>query len=123
MNVKRDISLASEQVESETSTTKLILAWTPIFTREFLIYKNGKPVPSRDAFQMCPVYKDCEWTLDRSKINRSDALVFHYFPTDFKLDDLPPHRKENQLWTYVNLEPPARFQGEIASSSRRVSLW
>ena len=77
---------------------KKILAWTKI--------------TSKHAFSQCPVYKNCEWTIDKSEADSADALVFHFFPGDFKLNDLPGNRTPEQLWVHVNLEPPQRFQGE-----------
>ena len=91
---------------------KKILAWTKIFQRDFLIYHKSKVITSKHAFSQCPVYKNCEWTIDKSEADSADALVFHFFPGDFKLNDLPGNRTPEQLWVHVNLEPPQRFQGE-----------
>lgn len=99
---------------SRLQTTKRILAWTTIFKKDFLIYHNRRAVVSTTAFSNCPEeYRDCEWTLDKSKINSSDAVVFHVYPKDFILSDLPHPRDLSQLWVYLNLESPIRFMGEF----------
>lgn len=103
--------LIKHKKQTSTSSTKRILSWTTIFTRDFLIYLDHQPVTSHDAFSQCPEYTDCEWTIDRSKLNESDAVLFHFFPADFKLNDLPPYHLPFQKWVYFNLEPPIRFQG------------
>lgn len=97
---------------SEQPVKKKILAWTKIFSRDFLIYYKSRVITSDHAFSQCPVYKNCEWTIDRSEVNTADAVVFHFFPKDFKLDDLPAYRSPAQQWVHMNLEPPIRFQGE-----------
>lgn len=90
---------------------KKILAWTRMFKMDFLLYHNSRVITSDQAFSQCPVYKNCEWTIDRSEAYNADALVFHFFPGDFKLDDLPSKRRPEQNWVHLNLEPPQRFQG------------
>lgn len=92
---------------------KKILAWTTLFGRDFLIYDMHKVMDSDYAFSQCPgQHTDCEWTIARSDVHEADAVVFHFFPGDFKLNDLPPYRDESQLWVHFNLEPPHRFQGK-----------
>lgn len=99
-----------DKLASKTRTKK-ILAWTKIFSKDFLIYHKHKVIASQQAFSACPVYKDCEWTIDRSEIQEADSVLFHIFPQDFSLDDLPDYRTNQQNWIFFNLESPMRFQG------------
>ena len=101
-------STETEKVE----TTKKILAWTKLFSRDFLIYYKHKVVASKAAFSQCPVYKDCEWTIEKSTIEDVDAVLFHLFPDDFSFTNLPAYRRPDQKWVVMNLESPMRFQGK-----------
>ena len=112
---KRGNSPVAEQTSGGNSThqKKKILAWTKIFGKDFLIYDKRKALTSDHAFSQCPVYKNCEWTIERSALEQVDAVVFHIFPKDFSLQDLPAYRNPAQNWVFLNLEPPQRFQGKI----------
>lgn len=92
---------------------KKILAWTKLFGKDFFLYYKRSVETSEVAFSKCPVHKNCEWTIDRSEVNTADAVVFHIFPKDFVLEDLPLYRTADQQWVFMNLEPPQRFQGKI----------
>lgn len=100
-----------KDAEQGQSATKKILAWTKLFNKDFLIYHKRHMISSDDAFAACPVYKNCEWTVERSAVETADAVVFHFFPKDFSLKDLPPYRAPHQKWIHMNLEAPIRFQG------------
>lgn len=102
---------SSARLRSNSNGKKKILAWTKIFGKDFLIYNKWKALTSELAFSQCPVYKSCEWTTERSAVDQVDAVVFHIFPKDFSLKDLPTHREPHQNWVFLNLEPPQRFQG------------
>lgn len=116
-------TMAKHRKHNSSSNTKRILSWTTIFTRDFLIYLEHQPMTSHDAFSQCPEYTDCEWTIDRSKLNESDAVLFHFFPADFKLTDLPPYHLPFQKWVYFNLEPSIRFQGMLLVLSNSCLFW
>ena len=67
---------------------KLILVWKPIY-KKFTKFDLEK----------CPV-SNCETTLDRSKINESDVIVFSgRWPVQF-----PTYRPKGQIWIFQNRE-------------------
>ena len=67
---------------------KLILVWKKLHGR----FK-------RFNVEMCPV-NNCETTLDHSKINESDVIVFSgLWPVKF-----PTHRPKGQIWIFQNRE-------------------
>ena len=67
---------------------KLILVWK-ILHGQFKKFHTEK----------CPV-NNCETTLDRSKVNKSDVIVFSgRYPVEF-----PKNRPEGQIWIFQQME-------------------
>ena len=55
----------------------------------------------------CSVKKKCIGTMDRSKLNEADAVVFHLFPSDWEVEDLPSQRSPSQYYVALINEPPS----------------
>lgn len=109
-----ETAVATTPTRPPKKKAKKILAWTTVFGHDLLIYDMHKIVNSKKAFSQCPGrYTDCEWTIARNEIKEADAVVFHFFPGDFSLTDLPTYRNPSQRWVHFNLEPPHRFQGKF----------
>lgn len=109
-NVRRQYTSAAPAPPQRK--VKKILAWTKLFDRDFLLYHNHKPLSGHTGFASCPIYKECEWTIEKSAVESADAVLFHIFPNDFQLTDVPTYRNPQQKWIAMNLEPPIRFRGE-----------
>jgi alpha-1,3-fucosyltransferase len=80
------------------SNIKTILLWNnfkgdPIFT-----YGEGVREPFK--LNKCPV-TNCELSTDRSKLNKSDFVLFHMRS---RISDFPPFRFDLQRWIYVVYE-------------------
>ncbi|KAK4878319.1 hypothetical protein RN001_010825 [Aquatica leii] len=81
---------------------KHILFWTPFFSIEdYLIGFGSKP------FSQCE-YKNCFFTNNKSflSVDKFDAILFHGSIYDKNRYGEPPTRKPNQVYVYVNGEPP-----------------
>ncbi|XP_063398856.1 glycoprotein 3-alpha-L-fucosyltransferase A-like [Mytilus trossulus] len=94
-----DISLLrSDNVQQiiprkENKSNYLLLWYAPPFWAP-----NMKP---QRGLKNC-VFKNCDISLDRSLINKSDVLLFHH--ADLNLS--PPSRTENQMWIFFSMESP-----------------
>jgi alpha-1,3-fucosyltransferase len=96
----KSIDLKCLRNKKNTNKSKIILLWTKF---------NGEPlIPiqlgTNKAFDnlKCLV-NNCELTNDRSKLNKSDFVLFHLRN---KIDYFPPYRKKNQRWIHVIYESP-----------------
>lgn len=49
-------------------------------------------------------YSNCILTNDRTTLNRSDGVMFHWWDTD--IDDLPTYHSTNQKWIIFSMESP-----------------
>lgn len=78
---------------------KLILLWTPFFgVSDYMPVGEGALAQSG-----CPE-PHCEVTIDRSRLQESEAIVFHC--RDVSVVDLPVFRAPEQKWIYYCLESP-----------------
>ncbi|CAC5401660.1 unnamed protein product [Mytilus coruscus] len=82
----------------ENKSSYLLLWYSPPFWASNLKPKNG--------FKNC-VFKNCDISLDKSLINKSDVLLFHHSD----LTKNPPIRTENQIWVFMTLESPVHTYG------------
>ena len=81
------------------SSPKIILFWTTFF---------GAHVWSKlekDLNESCPA-NNCRITSDRGMLNESDAVMFHFW--NDKLDLIPPFRRPDQRYVYLNFESALR---------------
>ena len=90
-NTESDQNRKESTVRVKKKTTKLILFWTTVYNKDHT--NNG------DArFSGCD-YSNCAFTIDRSRLEESDAVMFHMW--DLAKDtekDLPPKRWAHQRW-------------------------
>ena len=85
----------------ENKSKKLILAWTSFWFQDYWcdITENSPEVST------CA--DKCEVTTDKSRLEESDAIVFH-LPDILPWTSLPKSRRPDQVWVLYNLEPPPR---------------
>ena len=57
------------------------------------------------AFQTCPVFKNCEFTHNRARLNESKVVYFLSPRLRPQAKDMPPHRVPDQIWALHSLEP------------------
>ncbi|XP_035214497.1 alpha-(1,3)-fucosyltransferase C-like [Stegodyphus dumicola] len=76
--------------------SKLILLWTSFFG-------NWNYLP-KERFSHCPRCRNCQVTSDRSRLQESDAVIFH--ARDMSIADLPHIRYPHQRWVFYCLESP-----------------
>ncbi|XP_067947580.1 alpha-(1,3)-fucosyltransferase C-like [Watersipora subatra] len=108
------------QAVKPEQASKLILAYTTVYGKSFSINRFRKPWEIQafpDPFEQC-TYK-CEWTIDPSDYNRSDAVIFHLYNMspdflghgyrEFVLKDLPRRIHTEQKWVLMVREPSAFY--------------
>ena len=85
----------------ENKSKKLILAWTSFWFQDYWCdMTENSPEVSKCADK-------CEVTTDKSRLEESDAIVFH-LPDILPWTSLPKSRRPDQMWVLYNLEPPPR---------------
>ncbi|XP_067948710.1 4-galactosyl-N-acetylglucosaminide 3-alpha-L-fucosyltransferase FUT6-like [Watersipora subatra] len=102
-------------IEKNGNESKLILAYTSLYGYPLDIRTYGRTekemIRTMDPLSECE-YK-CEWSMNRSDFERSDAVLFHMYNNedtkDFVLQELPKRHLSNQKWVLMIREPPAFF--------------
>ena len=60
-------------------------------------------------------YSDCQYRCkvshDRKEVIRADAVLFHFYY--LKQDDLPMNRSYDQIWIFLNQEPPSKITVDL----------
>ena len=80
---------------------KVILAWTSFWFKDYWCdMTETSPEVSRCA-------NKCDVTTDKSRLEESDAIVFH-LPDILPWTSFPKARTPEQVWVLYNLEPPPR---------------
>ena len=81
---------------------KIILHWTKFYSS---VHEYVRQEDWYDKW--CSVKKKCIGTMDRSILNEADAVVFHLFPSDWEVEDLPSQRSPSQYCVALINEPPS----------------
>ncbi|CAL4103671.1 unnamed protein product, partial [Meganyctiphanes norvegica] len=90
----------SSTSSAAASTSKLVVFYTPFYSigwESFL--GNGTDLTAHH----CP-QSNCRFSLDKSKANTADAVVFH--ADDFSIRDVPALRDEKQFYIWFTMEAP-----------------
>ena len=99
---------------------KTILYWTGLFASSDMYFGFGQEPFIRAG---CKV-TNCIATADRTKMNESDAIIFHFHKRNFNLSDLPTHRKPEQRYVFFAFESLAHdleFPFPVAQFSNRTA--
>lgn len=107
-----------QKVVTVTQQTKLILAYTNIYGREFDVARYGRTTSEinkhPDPLATCEY--SCQWTTQKSEYNQSHAVLFHLYNNignkDFVLKDLPRRDNLDQKWVLMAREPQAFYYPE-----------
>lgn len=102
-----------------------ILFWSKLYGRRnhWFWWYNKETIK-----ETCPGLP-CDFILDKSRLNQSDAIVFNVYGKDFKLDleenadQLPPYRLPHQRWIFYSTEPPTLNQGHAKMMSNINGLF
>lgn len=100
---------------ASSSSSKLILAYTNIYGREFDITTYGRVgyeiEQSANPLDNCKY--TCRWSTNKLDYSKSDAVLFHLYNNqqnkDFVLRDLPERHSVDQKWILMAREPQAFF--------------
>ena len=121
------ITAADAVIENNTRSTnhkpiKVILYWTGLFASSDMYFGFGQEPFIRAG---CKV-TNCVATADRTKVNESDALIFHFHKRNFNVSDMPPppHRKPQQRYVFFAFESLAHdleFPFPVAQFSNRTA--
>ena len=79
----------------------VILAWTSFWFQDYWCDMSMTSTEVKRCADRCEV------TTDKSRLDESDAIVFH-FPDILPWTALPRTRRTDQVWVLYNLEPPPR---------------
>ncbi|KAK3587291.1 hypothetical protein CHS0354_034444 [Potamilus streckersoni] len=80
----------------KNKTRKLILLWTKFWSLEYWT--------EVDKFGIPPCASRCDITVDKSRIEEADAVLFHWGNL-WWYTDLPIYRRSDQVWVFYNAEP------------------
>ena len=104
--------------KSHSGTSKLILAYTNVYGREFNITSYGRTgyEMNREANPLASCEYRCEWSTNKEDYTRSDAVLFHLYNNhknkDFRLAHLPKRFSSQQKWIFMAREPQAFYYPE-----------
>lgn len=99
-----------------------VLFWSPVYghVTHWAWWFNNDTV--KDT---CPELP-CEFTIDKTRLNKSDAVVFSVYGYDTQLNipnimqQFPPYRLPNQRWVFYSSESP-RLSSERIQSLKRIN--
>jgi len=88
----------------QNSNPKLVLFWSPKYgSLSTDAWGEGKLV---EVMEACPF--KCQFTVDKSLLSISEAVVYHGWPEGNPMYPLPKpsRRRRDQVWVFFMLEPP-----------------
>ena len=110
-NSTKETTTEQQQQEMTTTTTvtpttsekpkaKRILYWTGFYpSKDFMFGFGQKPFIDIG----CKV-NNCVTTDDRTKLNESDAIIFHFHRYNYNVNDMPPFRLPHQRYIFYLYE-------------------
>lgn len=113
-NFPKDLQLTFSQFNSRdnlqagdegASPPKRILIWNSYWESKALWNKIFAEI----VYKRCP-QSNCELSVDRSDVNKSDAVLFHLVDIPAEKYEFPANRNPNQIWIGMTYEPPYILQ-------------